>query len=241
MDALIYSAMAGAERALKAQQVRANNLANAGTTGFRADMEMAAHQPVEGFGYDARHMARIDSDTVRTRSGTLVPTGRELDAAIVGAGLFTVAYGDGEAYTRAGGFSITADGRLQLDGRDVLGEGGPIVLPPTNHIEIAADGTVLVLPEGTQEMQAIDRLKLVLPEPGGLRKNEVGLLVGRDGAPLAPDENVQVRGGHLESSNVSPIEEMVATLQLNRDFELQMKLFKAADEMASHGNRLMRE
>jgi flagellar basal-body rod protein FlgF len=241
MDALIYSAMAGAERALKAQQVRANNLANAGTTGFRADMEMATHQAVEGFGYDARHMARMDSETVRTRSGTLTPTGRELDAAIVGDGLFTVAYGDGEAYTRAGAFAISAEGLLQLDGRDVLGEGGPIAVPATNRFEIAADGTVLVLPEGTQEMQAIDRLKLVLPEPGTLRKNEVGLLVGRDGQPLPPGEEVQVRGGHLESSNVSPIEEMVATLQLNRDFELQMKLFKAADEMAANGNRLLRE
>ena len=136
---------------------------------------------------------------------------------------------------------MRAEGQLQLDGRAVLGEGGPIVLPVTNRIEIAADGTVLVLPEGTQEMQVIDKLKLVKPEPGALRKNEVGLLVGRDGGPLAPSEEVQVRGGYLEGSNVSPIEEMVATLQINRDFELQMKLFKAADEMAANGNRLLRE
>ncbi|WP_326536791.1 flagellar basal body rod protein FlgF [Pseudorhodoferax sp.] len=241
MDALIYSAMAGAERALKAQQVRANNLANAGTTGFRADMELAAHQAVAGFGYDARHMARLEADAVRTRSGTLTATGRELDAAIVGDGLFAVQFGDGEAYTRSGAFSLDAEGRLQLDGRAVLGEGGPIVLPPSTRYEIGADGSVLALAEGTQEMQAIDRLKLVQAEPGTLRKNDAGLLVTRAGGPLPVSEEVQVRGGHLEGSNVSPVEEMVATLQLNRDFEMQMKLFKAADEMAANGNRLLRE
>lgn len=241
MDALIYSAMAGAERALKAQQVRANNLANAGTTGFRADMELAAHQAVAGYGYDARHMARLEADSLRTRSGALVATGRELDAAIVGDGLFAVAHGDGEAYTRAGAFSLDAEGQLQLDGRAVLGDGGPIVLPPGNRVEIAADGSVLVLTEGAVEMQAVDRLKLVKPEPGTLRKNEVGLLVARAGGPLPASEEVEVRGGHLESSNVAPVEEMVATLQLNRDFELQMKLFKAADDMAANGNRLLRE
>lgn len=241
MDALIYSAMAGAERALKAQQVRANNLANAGTTGFRADMEMAAHQAVEGFGYDARHMARLEADTVQMRHGALTATGRTLDAAIDGDGLFTVADGNGEAYTRAGSFALDAEGRLQLAGRPVVGEGGPIVLPATGRYEIGADGSVLALAIGTQEMQVVDRLKLVRPEPGTLRKNETGLLVPRDGQPLAPSDEVQVRGGHLETSNVSPIEEMVATLQLNRDFELQMKLFKAADDMASHGNRLMRD
>jgi flagellar basal-body rod protein FlgF len=241
MDALIYSAMAGAERALKAQQVRANNLANAGTVGFRADMEAAAHQPVQGFGYDARHMSRLQADTVNMRTGSLSATGRELDAAIDGEGLFTVADGNGEAYTRAGAFSLDPEGRLLLGGRAVLGEGGPIVVPESSRVEFAADGSVLALAQGTQEMQVIDRLKLVRAEPGSLRKNDAGLLVSRAGGALPADENVQLRPGHLEASNVSPVEEMVATLQNNRDFEMQMKLFKAADDMASNGNRLLRD
>lgn len=241
MDALIYSAMSGAEYALKAQQVRANNLANAGTTGFRADMELAASQTVAGFGYDARHMSRLQADAVRMRTGTLVQTGRELDAAIAGEGLFTVQDGEGEAYTRAGTFTLDAQGRLLLGERPVLGEGGPIVLPPGNRIEIGADGGISVLTEGAQEMQVVDRLKLVLPAPGALRKNEAGLLVARDGQPLDASEVVEVRGGHLEGSNVSPVEEMVATMQLTRDFEVQMKLFQAADQLAANGNRLMRE
>jgi len=241
MDALIYSAMSGAEHALKAQQVRANNLANAGTTGFRADMELAASQTVAGFGYDARHMSRLQADAVRMRSGTLVQTGRELDAAIAGEGLFAVQDGEGEAYTRAGAFTLDAQGRLLLGERPVLGEGGPIVLPPGNRIEIGADGGISVLTEGALEMQVVDRLKLVRPEAGALRKNEAGLLVARDGQPLDASEAVEVRGGHLEGSNVSPVEEMVATMQLTRDFEVQMKLFQAADQLAANGNRLMRE
>jgi flagellar basal-body rod protein FlgF len=241
MDALIYSAMAGAERALREQQVRANNLANAGTTGFRADMALARSQAVEGYGYDARHMNRLEADTVNTREGTLVATSRELDAAISGPGYFTVATGDGEAYSRAGAFTLNADGALQLNGRAVIGEGGPIVLPPSSRVAIGDDGTISVLAEGAQEMQQVDRLKLVLPEAGDLRKNEAGLLISRSGAALAQSEAVAVRGGHLESSNVSPVEEMVASMQATRDFEMQMRLFKAADELASNGNRLMRE
>lgn len=241
MDALIYSAMAGAERALRDQQVRANNLANAGTTGFRADMALARSQAVEGYGYDTRHLNRLEVDAVNTREGTLVATGRELDAAIAGPGYFTVAIGDGEAYSRAGAFTLDAEGRLLLDGRAVLGEGGAIVLPPASRIAIGDDGTLSVLAEGAIEMQPVDRLKLVRPEPGDLRKNEAGLLVSRRGAALPTSEGVAVRGAHLENSNVSPVEEMVASMQATRDFELQMKLFKAADDLAANGNRLMRE
>jgi len=232
MDALIYSAMAGAERALREQQVRANNLANVGTTGFRADMALARSQAVEGFGYDARHMNRLEADTVNTREGTLVQTGRELDAAISGPGYFTVVDGEGEAYTRAGAFTLDAEGRLLLNGRAVLGEGGAIMLPPSTRVTIGEDGTLSVLAEGAVEMQQVDKLKLVLPEPGDLHKNEAG---------LPASQTVAVRGGHLESSNVSAVEEMVASMQATRDFELQMKLFKTADDLAANGNRLMRD
>ena len=222
-------------------QAIANNLANVGTTGFRADMALARSQAVEGFGFDARHMNRLEADTVNTRTGTLVQTGRDLDAAIAGPGYFAVADGEGEAYTRAGGFTLDAEGRLLLNGRSVLGEAGAIVLPPSTRVTIGEDGTLSVLAEGAVEMQQVDRLKLVLPEPGDLHKNEAGLLVSRGGEPLPTSEGVAVRGGHLESSNVSAVEEMVASMQATRDFELQMKLFKVADDLASNGNRLMRD
>ncbi len=241
MDALIYTAMSAAERTLRAQQIHANNLANLDTGGFRADLELATTQAVQGYGYDARHMSRLEATMVSGREGPLRQTGRELDVAIGNGGYLAVQYRDGEAYTRAGALTVDADGNLGVNGYPVLGESGPIVLPPFAQLVIGVDGTISVQPPGQQAMQAVDRLKLVRPEPGELTKNEAGLVVSRTGQALPADNAVQVRSGYLEGSNVSAIEEMVATMSLNREFEMQMKLYKSADAMAEAGNRLIRE
>lgn len=244
MDALIYSAMSGAERTLHAQQVRANNLANAATNGFRADLELARSQSVQGYGYSARHLAELQANALSTRSGTLTATGRDLDAAISGDGFFAVALGDGgagEGYTRNGAFVVDANGALTLNGRPALGDGGPIVLPAHVRVAISENGTVSVQPEGETDLQPVDRLKLVKPEAATLAKNTAGFVVSRDGQPLPADDTVRVRGAHLEGSNVSAVEEMVASMGLSRDFEVHMRLFKVADDMAANGNRLLRE
>lgn len=239
MDALIYTAMSGAERALRGQQVHANNLANMDTGGFRANMELATAQPLAGYGYDDRHMAQLQANAVSTRQGTLKATGRDLDVAIAGNGYFAVQGPTGEGYTRAGALTLDSNGTLQVNGMPVLGEGGPISLPEYSKIAIGQDGTVSIQSPGTATMQTIDRLKLVKAESAELTKNEAGLLVARNGQPLATDSTVLVRSGHLEGSNVSAVEEMVATMSLNRTFELQMKLFSASDNMAQSGNRLV--
>lgn len=240
MDALIYTLMSGAERALRSQQIHANNLANAGTDGFRADFEAADARAVPGAGYDARHVTELTDTVVSTRSGPLRETGRELDVAVQG-GYLALRAGDGEAYTRAGALQPAADGTLQINGRDVLGEGGAIVLPPYERVAIGSDGSVMVQAAGETAMQVVDRLKLVAPEAAALKKNADGLLVARDGRSFDSSDAASVRAGHLEGSNVSAVEEMVATLSLNRDFEIQMKFYKAADDMVQAGNRLVRE
>ncbi|AXA90360.1 flagellar basal-body rod protein FlgF [Massilia sp. YMA4] len=240
MDALIYTAMSGAERALRGQQVHANNLANADTAGFRANLELATAQAAQGYGYDDRHMSQMQANAISTKQGTLRPTGRELDVAISGQGMFAVQGPTGEAYTRAGNITLDADGTMTVNGMQLLGEGGPITLPQNARIEIGQDGTVSIQsPGGKGEMQVIDKLKLVKAEGSELTKNEAGLIVARDGATLPTDNTVQVRAGHLEGSNVSAVEEMVATMSLTRTFEVQMKLFKAADDMTQAGNRLI--
>lgn len=241
MDALIYTALSGAERALHAQQVRANNLANADTPGFRADLEMSVAEAVQGYGYDARHMGRLRADTVSSRQGALKQTERDLDVAIVGDGYIAVQWGDGEAYTRAGALTVDAEGTLTSNGRPVMGEGGPIQLPQYSQLAIGEDGTISIRPPGQPLMQQIERIKLVRPEAADVAKNEAGLIVSRGQAELPADPTVRVRSGFLEGSNVSAVEEMVATMTLNREFELQMKLYKAADSMADTGNRLIRE
>jgi len=239
MDKLIFTAVSGAERTLRAQQVRANNLANADTPGFRANIELASAQAMAGYGYDDVHMARTEADTISTRAGSVRETGRALDVAIGGNGYLAVEYGGAEAYTRSGAIDIDAQGALSVNGRPLLGEGGPIVLPPNTAVDIAPDGTISVLPEGATLTQVIDRLRLVSADGAELTKNEAGLIVSRNGDALAADQNVTVRSRALEGSNVSAVEEMVAVMSLNRSFEMQMKMFKASDSMNESGNRLL--
>jgi len=239
MDKLIFTAVSGAERTLRAQQVRANNLANADTPGFRANIELASVQAMGGYGYDDVHLSRTEADSISTRAGVIRETGRPLDVALAGNGYLAVEGIDGEAYTRSGAIAIDADGALSVNGRPLLGEGGAIVLPPHTAVDIANDGTISVIPEGGTLSQVIDRLRLVSAEGAELTKNEAGLIVTRNGDPLALDPNVAVRSRALEGSNVSAVEEMVAVMALNRSFEMQMKMFKAGDSMNESGNRLL--
>jgi flagellar basal-body rod protein FlgF len=239
MDKLIFTAVSGAERLMRAQQVHANNLANLDTAGFRANMEVATQQQLGGYGYDDRHMSTMQADTVSTRAGAVRETGRPLDVAIGGQGYLAVQYGDGEAYTRSGEIDIGPDGALSVHGHPLLGEGGPIVLPQHTAVEIGTDGTISVLTEGATQMQVVDKLRLVNATGAELTKNEAGLIVSRDGGTLPTDPGVKVRPGALEGSNVSAVEEMVATMSLNRSFEVQMRLFKASDSMNETGNKLI--
>jgi flagellar basal-body rod protein FlgF len=242
MDKLIFTAVSGADRVMRAQQVHANNLANMETPGFRANMELASTAGLMqgyGQGYDDRYYAKVQADSISTKAGAVRETGRSLDVALNGNGYLAVQYNDGEAYTRGGAIDMDANGALSIGGRPLLGEGGPIVLPQNLAVEIARDGTVSVLTEGSTQLQVVDRLRLVNAEGGQLTKNEAGLIVARDGQPLQPDENVTVRSRALEGSNVSAVEEMVATMSLTRAFEVQMKLFKAGDDMEQAGNRLL--
>ena len=240
MDKLIYTVMTGAERAFRAQQVHANNLANADTNGFRADYEVAGTQQVAGYGYDTRHQSVGNTEVVSQRPGAVRDTGRDLDVAVAGEGYLAVAFGGGEAYTRAGAMTLNAQGELMLQGHPVLGDGGPIVLPPHRAVDIAADGSISVLPEDGEEMQIVDRLKLVDGQ-AQMAKNDVGLLVPRMGDTLPASETVRVQGRALETSNVRAVEEMVAVMDISRQFEIQMKLYQAADGMVDAGNRLLRD
>lgn len=239
MDKLIFTAVSGAERLMRSQQVHANNLANLDTAGFRASMEVATNQQLGGYGYDDRHMSSMQADMVSTRAGTVRETGRPLDVAIGGQGYLAVQSGDGEAYTRSGEIEIGPDGALSVHGHPLLGEGGPIVLPQHTAVEVGTDGTISVLTEGAKQMQVVDRLRLVNATGAELTKNEAGLIVSRDGGNLPTDPNVKVRPRALEGSNVSAVEEMVATMSLNRSFEVQMRLFKASDSMNETGNKLI--
>ncbi|KWB79422.1 flagellar basal body rod protein FlgF [Burkholderia ubonensis] len=241
MDRLIYTIMSAADRLQYSLQLHANNMANAQTDGFRADLELAESRDVRGVGYDSRHQVDLTANRIDQTTGQSIETGRALDAAIDGPGYFAVQTSKGEAYTRDGNFQIDGDGRLTVAGNPVVGEMGPIVLPQYDSVKIGADGTISILPSGQTEMQVVDKLKLVRePAPASITKNDAGLIVSQNGSPLPDDPSVVVRGEHIETSNVSPVNELMKTMTLNRDFEIQMRLYKAADDNAEQGNQLIR-
>lgn len=240
MEKVIYTAMSGAQHALQAQQIHANNLANVATTGFRADYERVMAQAVQGDGYDSRVMATELAPGTDFTSAALVKTGNKLDVGIRGDGWLAVQTSDGEeAYTRAGDLAVSSTGALTLHGQPVLGDAGELVLPDYRDMDIGTDGTISVTPPGGGAVLEVGRLKLVNPDTSQLTKGSDGLFRLTSGGQAERDDNVVVASGYLEDSNVNAIDEMVQSLQMSRTFELQVKLMKSADEQAQQGNELV--
>src|SRR5262245_11481855 len=143
MDRLIYVAMTGARHALEAQATVAHNLANLNSSGFRAQLN--ALRAVHLFGDGMPTRSYVVDSTVGSdfRPGTIQQTGNALDVAILGKGFLAVQLPGGEGYTRAGNLRIGEGGILESpQGLPVLGDGGPITVPPEVNVSIAKDGTI---------------------------------------------------------------------------------------------------
>ena len=202
MDRLIYTAMTGAKHVFMQQAGTANNLANASTIGFKAQEHRFRAVPVLGEGMPTRAFVVDASVSDVMDQGPLMFTGRNLDVAVSGKGWLAVQLPDGsEAYTRAGSLDVDVTGLLQTKaGNPVLGDGGPINIPPDNTIEIAPDGTISVVPTfGTpNNANAIGRLKLVNPPEAEMVRGADGLFRLRSGQPAPADQSLQVSSGTLE-------------------------------------------
>ncbi len=244
MDRLVYVAMTGAKQTLLAQGVNSHNLANASTAGFRTDLHAFSSLPVKGPGHATRVNAIAGTYGFDDRAGALTTTGRELDVAVQGEGWIAVQAPDGgEAYTRAGDLRVDALGVLTTGiGHPVMGDDGPIALPPYAKLIIGGDGTLSFIPLGqsVDTLAVIDRIKLVNPSHADLVKGSDGLIRMRDGGAAAADASVKLGSGVLESSNVSVAEAMVNMIQLARQFEMQVKVMRAAEEDADAAARLLR-
>ncbi len=245
MDKALYIAMTGAKHNMLAQTNHANNLANVSTTGFKADMAQARSMPVYfGEGLPTRAYALAENSATDFSSGPLIATGRDLDVAIEGEGFLAVQAPDGEeAYTRAGELYVDSVGILRSgQGFPVLGNGGPVALPPVEKIEIALDGTISIIPVG-QAPDApveIDRIRLVNPPLDTLHKSEDGLIRPRDPAQLVPaDAAVTLVSGHLEGSNVNAVNELTSMLSLARQYEMNVKLMNTVKENSEAATRMM--
>lgn len=243
MDKMLYISMTGASQNAMAQRAHANNLANVSTTGFRRDFEQARSMPVFGDTLPARAYAMTERPATDFRPGTLQETGRDLDVAVGGKGWIAVQAPDGsEAYVRTASLNVDALGVLRTgNGLPVMGNAGPIAVPPEQKIEIGQDGTITIraLGEDPNTLAEVDRIKLVNPDQKLLEKGTDGLVRMRDGQPLEPDATVRLTSGFLEASNVNAVEEMTAILSLSRQFELQVKMMRTAEENASAVARVL--
>ncbi|MFW1676707.1 flagellar basal-body rod protein FlgF [Pontibacter sp. JAM-7] len=245
MDKVLYLAMSGARENMLAQQAHANNLANANTTGFKTDLAQARAMQVFGDGHASRVYAQTERPATDMSSGTLIETGRKLDLAIAGDGWITVQRPDGtEAYTRGGELQVDVNNQLVTGGGlPVMGNGGiPVILPPFENLDIGTDGTITVRPLGdnANQLVLVDQIKLVNPDRQNLFKDRDGLMVTDNAQPLPADQNVRVRSGYIESSNVNAVNELTGIITTSRQFEMQVRMMKTAQENSEAAAAILR-
>jgi len=244
MDRMLYVGMSGAKEVLLSQGMNNNNVANVSTTGFREDLAQQRSMSVFGPGHATRAFAMTEKVGVNFSPGALETTGRPLDMAIKQDGWFAVQANDGaEAYTRDGNLKITPEGILiNGTGSPVLGNAGPISLPPFESVSIGVDGTISVIPLGqaANTLAVVDRIRLVNPNLEEMEKRQDGLFALKSGEDAELDAQVRLIPGTLERSNVSVVEAMVRMITLNRNFDMQVKVMSTAEEVDRSTDVLMR-
>ncbi|PMH40993.1 flagellar biosynthesis protein FlgF [Vibrio sp. 10N.286.49.B3] len=247
MDRALFLAMSGAKQNMQALQLRSNNLANVSTTGFRADLAQARSMQAYGDGLPTRVFSMTERPGQNFAQGSVITTGRDLDITIEGDGWLAVLDQTGqEGLTRNGNLNIDPNGMLMnASGHLVLGNNdAPITLPiPLSKVEIGRDGTISVLPQGApaNAMEVIDRIKLTRTNNQTLFKDTNGLFRSKTpNTPYEADANVQVQTGAIEGSNVNAVGEMTSLIDLQRQFEMQVKMMSTAEEMDRSSDSLLR-
>lgn len=243
MDRLIYTSMTGANHTLSQQATVSHNLANASTTGFRAENNAFRAVPVFGDGLPTRAFVVDSTINADFTPGELQTTGRDLDVAIRGSGWIAVQLDNGEeAYTRNGGLQVSPNGiLLTQNGLKVKGDTGIITIPPETRITIGTDGTISSVPINPQPntVALVGRIKLVDPPVDKLKKGEDGLFRLKDGGVAQADAKVKLVDGTLEGSNVNVVHEMVSMIALARQFDMQMKMLESAERNAQQASEIM--
>ena len=243
MDRLIYTAMTGANHTINQQATVAHNLANAATTGYRAENNAFRAVPVFGDGLPTRAFVVDSTIGADFTPGTLQTTGRDLDVAIKGSGWIAVQLDNGEeAYTRNGSLQVSPNGiLLTQNGLKVKGDRGIITIPPETRITVGVDGTVSSVPITPQPntVASVGRIKLVNPPEDSLVKGADGLFRLKDGGEAQIDARVRLVDGTLEGSNVNVVHEMVSMIALARQFDMQMKMLESAERNAQQASEIM--
>jgi flagellar basal-body rod protein FlgF len=244
MDRLIYTSLSAMRGAMARQQATASNLANASTPGFRAEIAEAQALWLDGPSLQDRAMASEEVVNADMKAGSVTATGRDLDVALGGDSLLAVQTSEGdEAYTRRGDLQLSSSGLLTTgDGRPVLGQSGPITIPPADKVTIGEDGRIMIVPAGGEasQPQEIDRLKIASPAGSSIAKGLDGLFRVKGGGTLPADPDARVTSGQLEESNVSPTKALVDMIEASRAWDTQLKLVTSARDLDNSSAELMR-
>jgi flagellar basal-body rod protein FlgF len=243
MDRLIYTSLTAMRGSMARQTAIANNLANAQTPGFRAEIAEAQSLWLRAEGPSARAFSSEEVIAADMRAGTVTQTGRDLDISLAGDALLAVQASDGEeAYTRRGDLQIAASGLLITgDGHPVQGAQGPITLPPVDSVSIDAEGRIHIVPAGgdPQQPQELDRLRLASPTGIDIAKGLDGLFRVKGGGILPDDPDARVITRSIEGSNVSATSALVEMIEASRSWDTQLKLVSDARDMDAATASLM--
>ena len=243
MDRLIYTSLTAMRGAMARQTAVANNLANANTPGFRADLAEAQSLWLGGQSVNTRAYASEEVLAADMTGGTITSTGRDLDIAMSGDAMLAVQAENGETgYTKRGDLMLSASGLLTTgDGRPVQGSQGPVTLPPADSIRIDEQGRVWIIPQGgdAAQPQEADRLQLVSPAGSDVVKGTDGLFRVRGGGILPGDPDAHIITRALESSNVSATQSLVEMIEASRSWDTQLKLLGDARDMDAATAELM--
>lgn len=241
MSALtLYTAMTGLQAASYRQDLQAANLANADTTGFRAQVGVLRAAPFVGPRSDAGQADVVTEDAgYSSRAGTFKRTGSPLDVALSGSGwLLTRAANGTLALTRDGRLHIDAHGLLRdAAGDAVLGANQqPISLPKLEHVQIGADGVISGVPvgQGSQQAQQFNRLFIAQTPSAGLVRLSASHFQVPAGAKVKRATGVEVKQGYTENSDVNVVKAMTQLINDTRTFQIETKLVSSADS-ASQG------
>jgi flagellar basal-body rod protein FlgF len=247
VDKLVYTAATGLRAHMASQAAIANNMANASTTGFRAD-RVVFDRILLADGNEqisARMPTSEEVNDADRSAGAMQQTGRPLDVAMTDTDSWmAVQASDGsEAYTRRGDLSVSPSGTLQTgDGFVVMGSSGPITLPPYQSVTIGSDGSISIVAQGdaTGQPQVIDKLKLVSTKGSDTVKGLDNLLRVRGGGALPENLDAKVSSGTLEGSNVNMTQALVDMIENQRSYEVQANLLKEAKSMDESSASVMR-
>jgi len=228
----LYSAAAGMYTASQLEDVVSANLANVDTPGYKEIMTQQgplARQQLTLGGVTQLGSVyqgdRLDVTLTDWSAGTPHAVANPLAAALVGPGFFAVQTPGGVRYTRDGDFRLAAGGQLvTAAGAAVLGRNGPVRVPANASVSIGDGGVVNVNGKPADQLRVVNAAN-----PQLLVRDGSGLYRDGGGAGLTPVAAPAVRGGMLESSNVDPVQQMVALMELERAYEGSQRLVQSMD------------